>query len=77
MKKIVIEMEKGKIEARYDDGEVLRQGKETAFLGRFEIDENSMSKGGIGSFLDLVVVPRLEKFADEIRRETDETKQGG
>jgi len=43
MKKIEIVMGQGVIEARFDDGDVLRQGKDTAFLGRLEINSEAHS----------------------------------
>lgn len=79
MKKIVITMELGKLEARYDDGEVLRGGDDTAFLGRLEVDpgtiSNYMRSEQISGFLDSVVWPQLNSFAREIETEQNEKEE--
>jgi len=76
MKKIVIVMEKGVIDARYDDDDVLRKGFDTAFLGRLEINMkahgNLMPADQIKGFLTSVVLPQLDLFSRQIESEVIE-----
>ena len=76
MRKIVIVMDRGLIDARYDDGEVLRQGEDTAFLGRLEINLKAhgdlMPSEQIWGFLNSVVLPQLEVFSRQIETEVIE-----
>ncbi len=79
MKKIVIVMDRGVIDARYDDGTVLRQGEDTAFLGRLEINLKAhgdlMHSEQIWGFLNSVVLPQLETFSREIETEIIEEEE--
>jgi len=79
MKKIEIVMGQGAIEARYDDGDVLRQGKATAFLGRLEINSeahsNYMPADQIRGFLDSVVLPQLNLFSRQIETKAIEDEE--
>jgi len=79
MKKIVIVMDRGVIDARYDDGTVLRQGEDTAFLGRLEINMKAhgdlMHSEQIWGFLNSVVLPQLETFSREIETEIIEEEE--
>lgn len=79
MKKIVITMDRGVIEARYDDGDVLRGGDDTAFLGKLAIDmqahSNYMPADQIAAFLDSVVLPQLNLFSRQIENEVIEEEE--
>ena len=79
MKKIVIVMDRGVIDARYDDGDVLRGGEDTAFLGRLEINQeahsNYMPADQISGFLDSVVLPQLNLFSRQIETEAIEEEE--
>jgi len=85
MKKIVIVMDRGAtvtrgrvltLEAKYDDGNVLRLGMDTAFLGQLEISREAhgdlMASGQIWGFLNSVVLPQLELFARQLETEAIE-----
>lgn len=85
MKKIVIVMDKSAsvtrgrvltLEARYDDGGVLRLGMETAFLGQLEISQEAhsdlMPVDQIRSFLTSVVLPQLDLFSRQLETEAIE-----
>ncbi len=79
MKKIEIIMDKGVIEASYDDGEVLRRGDGTAFLGKLVINQeahsNYMPADQIAGFLDSVVLPQLNLFSRQIETEAIEEEE--
>jgi hypothetical protein len=79
MKKIVIVMDRGVIDARYDDGTVLRQGEDTAFLGRLEINMKAhgdlMPDNQIRGFLNTVVLPQLDLFSRQIETEVIEEEE--
>ncbi len=79
MKKIEIIMDKGVIEASYDDGEVLRGGNNTAFLGKLVINQeahsNYMPADQIAGFLDSVVLPQLNLFSRQIETEAIEEEE--
>jgi len=79
MKKIEIIMDRGVIEARYDDGDVLRGGDDTAFLGRLEINMKAhgdlMHSEQIWGFLNSVVLPQLETFSRQIETEVIEEEE--
>ncbi len=85
MKKIEIIMDitpSGRIltlEARYDDGAVLRGGENAAFLGKLEIDKethsNYMPGDQIAGFLDSVVLPQLNLFSRQIETELIEEEE--
>ena len=85
MKKIVILMDRGAtvtrgrvltLEARYDDGGVLRLGMDTAFLGQLEISQEAhgdlMPVDQIRSFLTSVVLPQLDLFSRQLETEAIE-----
>lgn len=67
------------LESRYDDGEVLRAGRETAFLGKLEINMEAhgklMHSEQIWGFLNSVVLPQLETFSREIETELIEEEE--
>jgi len=79
MKKIEIVMGQGVIEARFDDGDVLRQGQATAFLGRLEINSeahsNLMPEHQIRGFLNSVVLPQLDLFSRQIETKAIEDEE--
>jgi len=79
MKKIEIVMGQGVIEARYDDGDVLRKGEDTAFLGRLEINSeahsNLMPVDQIKGFLTSVVLPQLDLFSRQIETKAIEDEE--
>ena len=79
MRKIVIVMDRGVIDARYDDGTVLRQGEDTAFLGRLEINLKAhgdlMPEHQIRGFLNSVVLPQLDLFSRQIETEVIEEEE--
>jgi hypothetical protein len=79
MKKIVIVMDRGVIDARYDDGTVLRQGEDTAFLGRLEINNKAhgdlMPSDQIRGFLVSVVLPQLDLFSRQLETEVIEEEE--
>jgi len=93
MKKIVIVMDRGicdssvivatgrviTLEARYDDGEVLRGGEDTAFLGRLEISQKShgdlMPVDQIRGFITSVVLPQLDLFSRQLETEAIEEEE--
>ena len=79
MKKIEIVMGQGVIEARFDDGDVLRQGADTAFLGRLEINSeahsNLMPVDQIKGFLTSVVLPQLDLFSRQIETKAIEDEE--
>ncbi len=79
MKKIDIIMDKVVIEASYDDGEVLRRGDGTAFLGKLVINQeahsNYMPADQIAGFLDSVVLPQLNLFSRQIETEAIEEEE--
>jgi len=85
MKKIVILMDKSAtvtrgrvltLEARYDDGGVLRLGMETAFLGQLEISQEAhgdlMPEHQIRAFLTSVVLPQLDLHSRQLETEAIE-----
>ena len=88
MKKIVIVMDRmatvtrGRVltlEAKYDDGGVLRLGMDTAFLGQLEISRQAngdlMTSEQMWGFLNSVVLPQLELFARQIENEVIEEEE--
>jgi hypothetical protein len=85
MKKIEITLEASPsgrrliLMARYDDGSVLRAGRETAFLGKLEINRDAhgdlMPEHQIRSFLTSVVLPQLDLFSRQIETELIEEEE--
>ncbi len=93
MKKIVIYMDRGirdssvivatgrviTLEARYDDGEVLRGGEDTAFLGRLQISQKAhgdlIPVDQIRGFITSVVLPQLDLFSRQLETEAIEEEE--